>query len=100
MAGLPFKKGLVPVQNGKGAPYNGGFDVFQTSVGSGAIYHGDLVFLTANGYAIAPTSSNYPTSTTQLLGVAVGSFWIDPTSKLPVEQRYKPASTSSAPGKL
>lgn len=99
MAGLQYKKGLVPVQNGNAGAWTGGFEVFQTSVGSGAIFAGDPVFRTANGFVIAPTSTNFPTSTTELAGVAIGAFWIDSTSKQPVEKLYKPASTSSAVGK-
>ena len=93
MAGLPFKKGLNPVSYGKAADYSAAVRSYQTSTGNSAIYAGDPVRLTATGLVELATSA-----TEDVLGVAVGGFWFDATSKKPVESRHVPANTSSANG--
>jgi hypothetical protein len=93
MAGLPYKNGLNPVKYGKAAEYSAAMNVYRTSVANAAIYFGAPVRLTANGAVVVATSA-----TEDVLGVAVGGFWFDKTSKKPVESRYVPAATSSARG--
>lgn len=95
MAGIPYKNGFNPVSLDGAVKYTGSQRIFQTSVAAGAIFAGDPVFLNANGNVEAGVT---PTSTTNCIGVAVGGFWIDPTTKQPVESRYIPANTSSAAG--
>ena len=95
MAGIPFKGGFNPVGLNGSAKFNGAVQVYQTSVGAGAIFAGDPVYLNANGNIEAGIA---PTSTTNVVGVAIGGFWIDPTTSQPVESKNIPASTSSAAG--
>jgi len=98
MAGLPFKRGLVPVQGGQAASYNGQVRVYRTSVAqASAIFEGDLLVLTATG-RVQTASQTTSVPGAKVVGVALGGFWIDPVSKKPVEQRFIPASTSSGKG--
>lgn len=93
MAGLPFKSGLVPVNKGGAGVVQGAFETFQTSVAAPAMYTGDIVALSPNGQVVLATSAGQ-----DVLGVVAGFFWVDPTTKQPVESRYKIASVSSAAG--
>lgn len=95
MAGLPFKGGFNPVGLDGSARFSGAVRVYQTSVANGAIFSGDPIYITPNGKAVAGVA---PTSTTNVIGVAVGGFWIDPTTKQPQESKNIPATTSSAAG--
>jgi hypothetical protein len=93
MAGLPLKEGLNPVNRDGAAAYTGGFATYQTSVGAPAMFSGDPVAASPTGKVVLATSAGQ-----NILGVAVGYFWVDPTSKTPVESNHKPASTSSQTG--
>ena len=95
MAGVPFKNGFNPVGLDGSAKFSGAIRTYQTSVAAGAIFAGDPVFLNANGNVEAGIA---PTSASNVIGVAVGGFWIDPTTKQPVESKFIPANTSSASG--
>lgn len=95
MAGIPFKGGFNPVGLNGSAKFTGAIRVYQTSVSAGAIFSGDPVFLTANGKVIAGVA---PTSTTNVIGVALGGFYIDPVSEQPVETKFIPANTASGNG--
>lgn len=95
MAGIPYKNGLNPVTIGGSSKLTGAIEVYQTSAAAGAIFTGDPVYLNANGLVEAGIT---PTSTTNCVGVAVGGFWIDPTTSQPVESKFIPANTSSANG--
>jgi hypothetical protein len=96
MAGIPFKGGFKPVNNdGSTGAYTAGFRTFQTSATSGAIFNGDPVFLLADGTVAAGET---PTATTNCIGVAIGTFFIDPITDQPVDTDVKLANQVSAAG--
>lgn len=97
MAGLPYKRGLTPVNLGAAADYSAAIENYRTSAATGAIYSGDVVVLNANGY-VEKASAAASVGSDDFLGVMVGAFWIDPTTRKPQESRYLPANTSSANG--
>jgi len=96
MAGIPFKSGLVPVNYGKAADYSAAVNTYRVAAGyATAIFSGAPVAVSTNGYATIATSATHGQA---VIGVCQGAFWIDPTTKKPVESRYLPAGTSSASG--
>ena len=93
MAGLPYKTGLNPVNRGGNGVVQGILRVAQTSVAAPAMFKGDPLAISPNGAVVLAVSSGQ-----QIIGVAQGFFWLDPTTGQPVESRHKPASTSSRAG--
>ena len=105
MAGVPFKGGLVPVGNLSASPYTGQILSYQMEGGSdgtlsAAAYTGQLMKVDANGFLEPVAAGDGVGDFAGIVGVAVGFFWVDPTSKQPVFSNYAAAGQSTADGDI
>ena len=83
--------GLRPVQKIGQNDNNAGLSEWNIAASSAAMYHGDMVMLTADGVVLRSTDSS-----ANNLGSLNGVFYTDPTTSKPTWSNYLPGSTAAS----